>query len=144
MASSGRGAAGSNPGHRIGRYETPCCGVLGCDGGVGGEDHLYPEAPHFFGDGPHLRAALAGGDVPNVDREDASGMLAHRLAVDLRVLLTGVPDQDEGQLGVGAQQLADDPEFVRLVLPRAIGLQSLRKSGPAGTPCTLRKSSSTS
>src|SRR5262245_47066333 len=55
-------------------------------------------------------------DVANVDRENAAGELAHERAIDLGILLTAVADENEGQRGIGAEDLANLRQLVR---PRA-------------------------
>src|SRR4051794_31758404 len=58
------------------------------------------------------------GDIANVDCEHPAGMLLDDLPVDLRVMLAAVADQDERQVGVQRQHVADQLTFVILGLAR--------------------------
>jgi hypothetical protein len=71
----------------------------------------------------HLPVAPGAGDIANVDGADAARVLADDGAVDLRILLAAVPDEDEGQRGVRLQQPADARQLVlALAERRGLGL----------------------
>ena len=89
--------------------------MLGGGGRVRNEQHLDAERADLSGDGAHDEVALLCGYVADVDGGYTSGVLADDRAVNLRVLLAGVADEDERQARVGGEEGAYDAELVLLV-----------------------------
>jgi hypothetical protein len=103
-------------------------GVRGHGGAVGGEQ----EAAARLGDldGERLDRPAAFGvvaDIADVDGRDPAGVLAHDAGVDLRIVLAAVADQDEGQVVVQRQHVADQ---VELVVLGALGQRVLQGQAP--------------
>ncbi len=83
---------------------------------AGGEQHLHPGAPQLVGDHVYGGVALFRRHVADVDGVYAAGMLVDDLAVDLRVALAGVADQDEGEIRIRREQRPYYVELVHIVL----------------------------
>src|SRR5215213_1451804 len=110
------GALGSDDSYRVRGDKAHGGRVFGRRGGLGYGHHLRPEGAGLVGYGFDLGVAFFGGYIPDIDDPDPSRMLPDGLEVNLRVLLARVPDQDEGKLLIGIQQLADHAQLVVLVL----------------------------
>src|SRR5919112_1987003 len=125
-------AFGPDRGYRLWRYETYGGRVLGRRGGIGNGHHLRPELARLVGHRSDLGVTLDRSDVPDVNGLDASLVLTHGLQIDLRVLLPRVPDKDERQVLIGAEEAPDHPYLVVCVLPENAQAPVLEKQRPMG------------
>jgi hypothetical protein len=71
------------------------------------QQHLSPLLPYLFGYAGYFRVPVRSGYVPDVNAQDATGVLLHNLPVDLRVVLAAVADADKLQVGKCVQDAQD-------------------------------------
>lgn len=58
--------------------------------------------------------------VADINRQDAAGVIAGGFEVDVGIVLAGVADENEGQVGVSGQDFIDHVCFVGLVIGNGI------------------------
>ena len=81
---------------------------------VGGENELASGVAHLARKrADPLSAREIGGHIANVNREDSRGVLRDDLSIDLRILLTGIANENERQRRVELDDTANRFVLVR-------------------------------